>query len=110
MFISFDSDNASSVPLLAVRHAHPKNLLLHCFHCSPQDFAKAGANMYTFHLEAVADPATLSSQSAHEAVAAVAQEIRTAGMKVGVALKPATPVELLFPYLDQGLLDMVSNQ
>jgi hypothetical protein len=65
--------------------------------------------MYTFHLEAVADPATLSSQSAHEGVVAVAQDIRNAGMKVGVALKPATPVELLFPYLDQSLLDMVSS-
>ena len=33
---------------------------------------------------------------------AVAQEVRAAGMKVGVALKPATPVdELLFPYLDK---------
>jgi hypothetical protein len=28
-------------------------------------------------------------------------------MKVGVALKPATPAELLLPYLQQGLLDMV---
>lgn len=65
--------------------------------------------MYTFHLEAVADPATLSSQAANEAVAAVAQEIRRVGMQVGVALKPATPLELLFPYLDLGLLDMASK-
>ena len=28
-------------------------------------------------------------------------------MHVGVALKPATPVELVFPYVEAGLVDMV---
>jgi ribulose-phosphate 3-epimerase len=72
-----------------------------------QDFAKAGADMFTFHLEAVADPAQLSPTEAHPAVVEAAQQVRAAGMKVGVALKPATPAELLLPYLQQGLLDMV---
>lgn len=35
-------------------------------------------------------------------------QVRAAGMKVGVALKPQTPAELLMPYLQKGLLDMVS--
>lgn len=75
-----------------------------------QDFAKAGANMYTFHLEAVADVASLNADEAHPDVVAVAQEIRQAGMHVGVAVKPDTPVELLLPYLNKKLLDMVRLQ
>ncbi|KAF6266665.1 Ribulose-phosphate 3-epimerase-like protein [Scenedesmus sp. NREL 46B-D3] len=72
-----------------------------------KDFAKAGADMFTFHLEAVADAAQLSASEAHPAVVQAAEQVRAAGMKVGVALKPDTPAELLLPYLQQGLLDMV---
>lgn len=32
-----------------------------------------------------------------------------ASCQVGIALKPATPAELVLPYLQQGLLDLVSN-
>jgi ribulose-phosphate 3-epimerase len=74
-----------------------------------QDFAKAGADMFTFHLEAVAEPSQLSSSEAHPAVVAAAQQVRAAGMKAGVALKPDTPAQLLLPYLQQGLLDMVRH-
>ncbi|KAI8976119.1 ribulose-phosphate 3-epimerase [Pilobolus umbonatus] len=45
------------------------------------DFAKAGANMYTFHIEATDDPLALIEQ------------IHAAGMKAGVAIKPNTPVD-----------------
>ncbi|KAI8473494.1 MAG: Ribulose-phosphate 3-epimerase-like protein [Monoraphidium minutum] len=72
-----------------------------------QDFAKAGANMFTFHLEAVADVAGLAADSAHPAVVELAQAVRAAGMQAGIALKPATPVELVFPYVEAGLLDLV---
>lgn len=72
-----------------------------------QDFAKAGADMFTFHLEAIVDPQQLSSSQAHPAVVEAAQQVRAAGMKAGVALKPDTLAELLLPYLQQGLLDMV---
>jgi ribulose-phosphate 3-epimerase len=65
--------------------------------------------MFTFHLEAVAEPGQLSSSEAHPAVVAAAQQVRAAGMKAGVALKPDTPAELLLPYLQQGLLDMVGR-
>ncbi|KAI9331260.1 ribulose-phosphate 3-epimerase [Zopfochytrium polystomum] len=57
------------------------------------DFAKAGANMYTFHIEATTYPQALI------------EKIRAAGMKVGVAIKPKTPVEAVLPYVDQ--VDMV---
>ncbi|MEW5298619.1 MAG: hypothetical protein WDW38_000655 [Sanguina aurantia] len=73
-----------------------------------QDFAKAGADMYTFHIEAVLpDVASLSSSAAHPEVVALAAAVRAAGMHVGIALKPSTPAEVLFSYLDQGLLDLV---
>jgi ribulose-phosphate 3-epimerase len=49
---------------------------------------KAGADNVTFHVEAVADPA------------AAAREIRRLGCNVGITLNPATPVERVFPALD----------
>ena len=58
------------------------------------DFAKAGANLITFHLEAVPD-------AVPEAIAA----IRAAGCQVGISIKPGTPAEAVYPYLDD--LDLV---
>lgn len=58
-------------------------------------FAKLRAHMYTFHIEAVTDaPATCRA-------------IRELGMRVGVALKPKTPVEAAFEVCDQAAVDMV---
>lgn len=45
------------------------------------DIAKAGGQMYTFHIEATQDPLGLIKQ------------IHDAGMQAGVAVKPGTPVE-----------------
>lgn len=56
-------------------------------------FAKAGADYFTFHLEAVDDPQPLITQ------------IKEAGMKCGISVKPKTDVSLLEPYLSQ--LDLV---
>lgn len=57
------------------------------------DFAKAGADLITFHLEAPENPsATIAA-------------IRMAGCRVGISIRPATPVERVFPYL--GEVDMV---
>ncbi len=50
---------------------------------------KAGAQNITFHVEAVQDPK------------ATADEIRKNGCNVGITLKPATPVESLWPALDR---------
>ena len=52
------------------------------------DFAKAGADLITFHLEAVPDTV--------EEVIAV---IRATGCQVGISIRPGTPVEAVFPYL-----------
>jgi ribulose-phosphate 3-epimerase len=57
-------------------------------------FAAAGANMFTFHVEAVKD---------HE-VESLAAKIRSKGMNVGLAINPPTDVERIIPHL--GLIDM----
>lgn len=55
-------------------------------------FAKAGADMITFHYESDSDPqATIDA-------------IRGCGLKVGMAVKPGTDVSVLEPFLSQ--LDM----
>lgn len=54
-----------------------------------EPFVKAGADMLTFHLEAVEQPE------------AVLQKIRDLGVKAGIAIKPTTSAEALFPYLEQ---------
>ncbi len=58
-----------------------------------KDFADAGADIITFHLEADSD------------VSATIKKIRECGCKVGISLKPATPAEDVYPYLSD--IDMV---
>lgn len=58
-----------------------------------QAMADAGANMYTFHIEATTNATDLIAQ------------IRSANMKVGVAVKPNTPIEDVLPICP--LVDMV---
>ncbi len=50
-------------------------------------FAKIGASMISFHLNATSDPA------------AVLRQIRSYGVKAGLVINPDIPVESLFPYL-----------
>ncbi|HIZ54998.1 MAG TPA: ribulose-phosphate 3-epimerase [Firmicutes bacterium] len=56
-------------------------------------FVKAGADMITFHLESEDDPVI------------VLREIRRYGLRAGMAIKPGTPAQAVFPYIRQ--LDMV---
>ena len=56
-----------------------------------KDIAEAGGDLYCFHYEAV-------SAGDHESVIS---DIRKHGMKVGVAIKPGTDVEVLFPLADK---------
>lgn len=58
------------------------------------DFAAAGASLITFHLEAVPD-------TVDEVIAA----IRATGCKVGISIRPGTPVEAVFPYI--GAVDLI---
>lgn len=57
------------------------------------DFAKAGADLITIHLEACED------------VDATIDKIKECGCKVGISIKPNTPVSALQPYLDK--VDMI---
>ncbi|MBQ4303852.1 MAG: ribulose-phosphate 3-epimerase, partial [Lachnospiraceae bacterium] len=56
-------------------------------------FAEAGADGITFHYEAVEDPG------------AVIASINEVGKRVGMAIKPQTPVEAVIPYIHR--LDML---
>ena len=56
-------------------------------------FAKAGASQVTFHVEATSDPE------------ACARAIRGRGMQVGIAVKPKTDAQVIFPVLDKRLID-----
>ena len=80
-----------------IRKATAKVLDVHLMIVEPERYVKrfveAGADYVTFHLEACVDPR-----------AAIA-EIKATGAKAGVSIKPATPVEAVFDYLDE--LDMV---
>ncbi len=49
---------------------------------------KAGAQNLTFHVEEVADPV------------AVADKLRVSGCRVGITLRPATPVETIWPVIE----------
>lgn len=55
------------------------------------DFAKAGANGFTFHIEATEDPICLI------------KSIREQGMKAGIAIKPKTPLATIEPCLKHGV-------
>jgi ribulose-phosphate 3-epimerase len=50
-------------------------------------FIDAGADLITFHIEATKNPKALI------------ESIKAKGRKVGISLKPQTPVESIFPYL-----------
>lgn len=50
-------------------------------------FAKAGASMISFHLNATSDPSS------------VLRQIRSYGVKAGLVINPDIPVESLYPYL-----------
>ncbi|MBE6197259.1 MAG: ribulose-phosphate 3-epimerase [Rikenellaceae bacterium] len=80
-----------------VRKATTKVLDVHLMIVEPEKYVKrfveAGADYVTFHHEACADPrATIA-------------EIKAAGAKAGVSIKPATSAEEIFDYLAE--LDMV---
>ncbi len=83
--------------LKAVRNATRKLLDVHLMIVEPeryvQRFAQAGADMVTFHLEACADPARCIAL------------IRASGARVGITIKPATPVETVRKWLQ--IVDMV---
>lgn len=74
-----------------------------------QDYAAAGSDMYTFHLEAVVGEPVPAGSGVDERVAALIKSIKVAGMHAGIAIKPATAAEAVFPYVEECGLDLVSS-
>lgn len=58
-------------------------------------FAKAGSDILTFHIESDSDTAQTISK------------IKEMGMKPGLSVKPGTPIESVYPYLDDLYLVLV---
>ncbi len=87
--------------LKAIRRATSKLLDVHLMIVSPEKyverFVEVGADLVTFHLEATQDPA--------ECIA----RIRRAGARVGMSIKPATPVESLRRWLSEVDLVLVMS-
>ncbi len=83
--------------LRAIRSATDKFLDVHLMIVEPEKyierFAREGAGNITVHYEATDD------------VAACLGLIRRCGVKAGISIRPATPVEVLEPWLDR--LDLV---
>eukprot|EP00638_Chattonella_subsalsa_P015057 CAMPEP_0117852116 /NCGR_PEP_ID=MMETSP0949-20121206/22870_1 /TAXON_ID=44440 /ORGANISM="Chattonella subsalsa, Strain CCMP2191" /LENGTH=274 /DNA_ID=CAMNT_0005700197 /DNA_START=99 /DNA_END=923 /DNA_ORIENTATION=+ len=86
-------------PVIKCLRKHLPNAILdvHLMVTHPEqwidDMANAGASIFTFHIEAEGNPAELI------------QKIKAKGMKVGISLKPGTPVEDVLPYVAD--LDLV---
>ncbi len=77
----------------AIRKLAKKPLDVHLMIQDPlphiRSYAESGASRITFHIEAAEDPG------------AVIREIHSLGLPAAIALRPATPVSKVLPYLDQ---------
>ena len=77
----------------AIAKKAEKTLDAHLMIVKPENyverFAKVGVHMLSFHLNATEKPGE------------VLEQIRSLGMKAGLAINPDIPVESLFPYLAQ---------
>lgn len=71
-----------------------------------EEYAKAGANMFTFHVESLVGNEIPTDHQEHPDVTALCRRTRDLGMQVGLAVKPSTSHEALRPYIDAGLVDM----
>ena len=76
-----------------IRHVTKKVFDVHLMIVEPEryieEFARCGADIITFHLEATHN------------VESVIDQIHYAGCKAGISIKPETPVEAVEPYLDK---------
>lgn len=104
-YIHYDVMDGMFVPNLSfgpgiLKSIRPASTLVHDVHLMIEEpiryiesFAKASADIITVHIEACKD------------LDATIEKIREYGCKVGVSVKPATPVSVLEPYLDK--IDMI---
>lgn len=108
-YIHFDVMDGMFVPsisfgmpvLASIKGATDQVLDAHLMVTEPiryvDDFAKAGADIITVHYEACED------------LQATIDKIHAAGVKVGISIKPKTPVEVLLPYLDQAEMFLIMS-
>lgn len=82
----------ANIPL----HEFDVHLMVTSPHLWVNDMAEAGATFFTFHIEATVD---------EEHCVNLINQIKAKGMKVGIAVKPATSVETVFPFLE--MIDLV---
>tara|TARA_Y100000590_G_scaffold77997_1_gene86609 strand:+ start:26844 stop:27506 length:663 start_codon:yes stop_codon:yes gene_type:complete len=77
----------------SLRHKTNKFLDVHMMVIEPEklveQFAKAGADLITFHIEATDDPKS------------VIDLIKSTSTQVGISIKPSTPLSNIEPYYDQ---------
>ena len=104
-YIHYDVMDGMFVPNLSfgpgiLKSIRPASTLVHDVHLMIEEpiryieaFAKASADIITVHIEACKD------------LDATIEKIREYGCKVGVSVKPATPVSVLEPYLEK--IDMI---
>jgi ribulose-phosphate 3-epimerase len=64
-----------------------------------ETFISAGADILTFHAEVFIDETTKKFNSV--GALSLAKEIKSAGVSVGISIKPATSLELIKPYLNE---------
>ena len=100
-YIHIDVMDGSFVPSISfgmpvistIRNATDKVFDVHLMVVEPvryvEEFAKCGADIITVHYEACSD------------VDATIDAIHKAGCKAGLSVKPATPVEEIFPFLNK---------
>ena len=89
------------MPVLASIKGHTQQVMdVHLMVTEPiryvEDFAKAGADILTVHVEAC------------ENLVETVDKIHACGMKAGVSIKPNTPVSALEPVLDKTHMDLRS--
>lgn len=99
---SFVPNISFGVPVLAALHARlPAFYDVHLMIRQPLQYVKpfcdAGASLLTFHLEAESDPWR------------TIRAIHAAGCRAGLSIKPRTPPEAAFPYLDELELVLVMS-
>ena len=104
-YVHYDVMDGMFVPSLSfgpaiLQSISPASTLVHDVHLMIEEpiryiepFAKASADIITVHIEACSD------------LDATIAKIKEFGCKVGVSVKPATPVSALEPYLDK--IDMI---
>ena len=108
-YIHFDVMDGMFVPsisfgmpvLASIKGATTQTLDVHLMVTEPiryvEEFVKAGADIVTVHYEACED------------VKATLDAIHKCGMKAGLTIKPATPVDVLKPYLEQAELFLIMS-